>query len=302
MNLGFVRHRYDEKCVEMARDIGFDCIEFFVDYENGALDIDTLTDKDIEKVMNKLSECGITVGTACCSINLLDADLKKREKNIAYMRKMIENVGKFGTNIISTNLWGNSEIHPAQNIPLFKEIYSPIAELCEKHGVLIAFENCPHYGGFPAKVYNLMYTPEMWGVFFDTVPSKALGLEFDPSHLVWLGIDEVSALKGFVERVYAFHAKDTEIFTDKLNQYGTLGRQIGKPPEYAPSRGPGWWRYRIPGWGQVKWRELFKIFYDAKYTGPVIIEHEDPVFDGELHVQGLKMGHDFLRQFDVPKI
>ena len=85
-------------------------------------------------------------------------------------------------------------------------------------------------------------------------------------------------------------------------EYFNLDKIACVSVDNSPSRGPGWWRYRIPGWGQVKWRELFKIFYDAGYKGPVIIEHEDPVFDGKLHIQGLKMGHDFLRGFDLPDV
>ena len=62
----------------------------------------------------------------------------------------------------------------------------------------------------------------------------------------------------------------------------------------------GWWRYRIPGWGEINWQEIYKVLFDAKYDGPIIIEHEDPVFDGELRPQGLKMGIDYLRKLDIP--
>ena len=60
-------------------------------------------------------------------------------------------------------------------------------------------------------------------------------------------------------------------------------------------------RYRIPGWGMIRWQEIYRILYDINYTGPMIIEHEDPVFDGPLREQGLKMGLSYLRQFDIPE-
>ncbi|MCI0512160.1 TIM barrel protein, partial [candidate division KSB1 bacterium] len=78
------------------------------------------------------------------------------------------------------------------------------------------------------------------------------------------------------ERIYMFHAKDTEIRANILKVVGINGH--------------GWWRYRLPGWGQVNWKEVFTALFEIGYTGDMVIEHEDPVFDGELRPRGLEMG------------
>ena len=58
---------------------------------------------------------------------------------------------------------------------------------------------------------NLAFSPEVWERMFELVPSSALGLEMDPSHMVWLGIDYLQAIRDFGDRIYHAHAKDTEI-------------------------------------------------------------------------------------------
>lgn len=296
MKYGFYSSDYDNEIVEFAGTCGFDCMEINAEYGT-RLDIDKINGDEIGRVTETFRENGVCVGTVCCSLNLLDGDLSKRERNIAYMEKMIKTVRKFGTDIITTNVWGNKQLTPEENIPLFKCIYRDIAKLAEAEGVRIGFENCPHYVGYPIPLGNIGYSPEMWEALFDAVPSDNLGLEFDPSHLFWLGIDYIKALRDFSRKVFALHAKDTEIIPELRHKYGIIGRQLGKTSEWDA----GWWRYRIPGWGQIDWQGIFKVFYDTGFNGPVIIEHEDPVFDGKLRKQGLRMGLEFLKKFDIPK-
>ena len=295
MTLGFLTNEYKDSDVVFAAEIGFDCLEINVDY-NTALSLDKINDADIESLMRHFESNGVSVGTVACSLNLLDGDLEVRERNIKYMEKMIAKVKQFGTDIITTNVWGNNNIKPVDNIPLFKEVYSPIADLCEREGVRIGFENCPHFIGYPLYLGNIGYSPEMFNALFDVVESDKLGLEFDPSHLYWLGIDYLAMMREFSGKIFAVHAKDTEIIPENQYKYGTIGRQIGPTSIWDA----GWWRYRIPGWGHVNWQEIYKTIYDINFNGPIIIEHEDPVFDNELRPVGLKMGHDYLRQFDLP--
>lgn len=297
MKLGFLTNRYKKSDVVFAEKIGFDCLEINADYTTD-LSLDKLSDEDIEQLVKFFNNHNVSIGTVACSLNLMDGDLEVRNRNIEYMEKMIRKVKQFGTDIITTNVWGNKSITPEKNIPLFKEIYSPIAELCEREGVRIGFENCPHFVGYPLPIGNIGFSPEMFEALFDAVNSNTLGLEFDPSHLYWLGIDYLTMMRDFSDKIFAVHAKDTEILPHYQYKYGIIGKQIGATSEWDA----GWWRYRIPGWGEIKWKEVYKILYDINYNGPIIIEHEDPVFDGELRPVGLKMGHDYLRQFELPVI
>ena len=106
---------------------------------------------------------------------------------------------------------------------VFNEKYLPV---CEKLDIGMGWEN------YPTGINFATYPAAMQAVF-DRVPSKRLGLEFDPSHLMRLYIDPVSAAWHFKDRILAVHAKDTEIIQPILQQVGIAGQ--------------GWWRYRIPG-------------------------------------------------------
>ena len=61
--------------------------------------------------------------------------------------------------------------------------------------------------------------------------------------------------------------------------------------------GQGWYRYRIPGWGEIDWKSFMSALNDVGYTGPVVIEHEDSVFSGKRFNEGLVLGLRFLKQF-----
>ena len=109
---------------------------------------------------------------------------------------------------------------------------------------------------------------------FEAVPSKALGLEIDPSHMVWLGIDYVKAVRDYGNRIYHAHAKDMEIVRPALGRVGIYGQAFGKPDGF----GHGWWRARTPGWGEVNWPAFITALIEVGYQGNIDIEHEDDVF------------------------
>jgi sugar phosphate isomerase/epimerase len=106
---------------------------------------------------------------------------------------------------------------------------------------------------------------------FEAVPSPALGLSFDPSHLVWLGIpDAPGTIRRFADRIYHVDGKDCEILTDRLATQGILG--------------PSWWRYRLPGQGSVDWPGIFAALREIGYDDVISIENEDPLHPGRAGV------------------
>ena len=96
----------------------------------------------------------------------------------------------------------------AENLAEAEGVFKPLVDLAGERGVALIIENCPmegwHPDGYPG---NLAYSPELWEWMF----SLGLLLNFDPSHLLWLGIDPVAALRPYVDRVAHAHAKDAEI-------------------------------------------------------------------------------------------
>ncbi len=90
------------------------------------------------------------------------------------------------------------------------------------------------------------------------------------------------------------HAKDSEVFDDKLARYGVFNRQLD-------GEDCGYWRFRMPGLGQVNFAEFIKALEKAGYNDVVSIEHEDPLYEGseEKVKEGLILGRDFLKKLLV---
>ncbi len=140
----------------------------------------------------------------------------------------------------------------------FPRVFNPIVDKAKENGLKIALENW-----YATNLQGL----DHFQTALEAVPDKALGLNFDPSHLLWQQIDYVEAVYRFAERIHHTHAKDTEILWFKLREVGVLGR--------------GWWRYRIPGWGRVDWPAYLTALKDVKYDYVLSIEHEDQFFTPE---------------------
>jgi sugar phosphate isomerase/epimerase len=61
------------------------------------------------------------------------------------------------------------------------------------------------------------------------------------------------------------------------NRVGVFGQLVDRQPWVS-----GWWRYRIPGLGEVDWPGVVRTLRDSGYDGVVSVEHEDPVWSGDL--------------------
>ena len=112
-----------------------------------------------------------------------------------------------------------------------------------------------------------------------------LGLNYDPSHLIWQHIDYIRSIREFGSRIYHVHAKDTRIDADSLYEHGILGL--------------GWHTPKLPGLGDVNWGQLVSVLTDTGYHGPFCIEVEDRAFEDSLAARkrSLRQSKRFLEQF-----
>jgi len=208
------------------------------------------------------------------AIPFLSPDPLERERAVRSIEVLLQAAKRIGAPVVSTFTGRDPGKTLEENIELYAEIFPPIVELAERSGVKLAFENCPMYEFWPP-VYNIAVSPILWRELFARVPSASLGLNFDPSHLVWQGIDYVKAVKDFADRIFIAQAKDTEVLPHVLREEGMLTCR--------------WWRHRIPGQGDVNWGKLTTALLEIGYTGVLSIEHEDPVWSAtdELVERGL---------------
>ena len=162
------------------------------------------------------------------------------------------------------------ELPRSENFRHMVESYGQLAPILEAHRAKIVIEGWPGPG-------VLCCTPEGYGAFFQECSSPVFGVNYDPSHLLRMGIDPLRFLRDFSSRVYHVHGKDTELLDEALYVYGHE-----QPPTWGQAHGFGGmnWRYTIPGHGAARWTEIFRILVEAGYQGAVSIELEDENFVG----------------------
>ena len=221
--------------------------------------------------------------------NNLHPDPEEREAVNAHVLACIDAAAELGVPTVGTFVGRHPGLSVRENLTQAEEVFRPIVDRAGERGVKVIVENCVmegwHPDGYPG---NLAYSPELWEWMFEL----GLYLNFDPSHLVWIGIDPVAAVRPYVDRIPHAQAKDVELFPEKRNRYGTFGKAVVREDPWDV----GWWRYRVPGLGQVDWVRLVDALYEGGFDGVLSVEHEDPVWGGTeaLVEAGLEVAHRTL--------
>lgn len=149
--------------------------------------------------------------------------------------------------------------------------FKPILAHARKKKVRIALENW-----FETCLQGL----DTFECMFAAIPDDHFGLNYDPSHLYHQECDHLLPVSQFKDRIFHVHAKD--VLVDKA-----LRARVGV-------YGKGWWRYVIPGFGNINWGEFTSHLRMNGYDGVLSIEHEDC---GQVREEGFLRGTIFLEQF-----
>jgi sugar phosphate isomerase/epimerase len=298
MQLGFVSAiLWDlplEEVFSFARAEGFTCVELMCWPAGGAerryagmshLDVADFTDEKAARVHDLVRNHRVGVSGLGYYPNPLDPDAGHRRVVAEHLKKVIDAARRLGVGVVNTFIGRDSSLSAEENWPRVREVWTPLVQHAESAGVRLAIENCPMLftkdewpGG-----KNLATTPELWRKLFEMFPG--LGLNYDPSHLIWQHIDCARAVREFGKRIIHFHAKDTRIDRDKLYQVGILGF--------------GWHVAKLPGLGDVDWPAVFAALTDVGYRGAVSIEVEDRAYEGSLEdrKRALRQSKRYLEQF-----
>jgi sugar phosphate isomerase/epimerase len=205
---------------------------------------------------------------------LLSVDPGKRQEAVARNAERIRAMAAIGVKVFFTVVIPEDvKKTPRENFKLAVESYGTLAEAAEQCGTMIVIEGWP--GSYPYP--NLCCNPETYRAMFQAVPSKGIGINFDPSHLIRLGIDHARFIDEFADRVGHVHGKDTEILTDNLYEIGLFHGSLNREPFFC---GEFTWRYTIPGHGVTRWSHVFAALVRAGYRGGVCVEFEDASFNG----------------------
>lgn len=301
MNLGYLTaclpKRDLESLADLAVTLGFRALEVAAWPQEEAqrpftathIDVTSMSAGQIDHIEEILRARDISLSSLAFYDNNLHPDETTRKQTHEHLRRCIEAAARLGCPTVGTFVGRNPYKTVAENLRDAEQIFPPFVEMAGANDVAIVIENCVmegwHPDGYPG---NLAYSPELWEWMFDL----GLYLNYDPSHLLWMGIDPVEALRPYVTKVKHAQAKDIQLFPAQRNRYGYPGRAVVRPDPWDV----GWWRYRVPGLGEVDWTRIVDLLHEGGFKGALSVEHEDPVWGGteERIEAGLRIAHRTL--------
>lgn len=304
MKLGFITsilEQYSfEQMMDFASDAGFTCVEVACWPAGKAerryagvshIDVDrVLSDEEYAAhILAYSAEKGVAISSLAFYPNTMDPDPEKRAANIAHLKNVIRASARLGVNMVSTFIGRDQNLPVEENLELVRRLWPDIIALAEGLGVRIAIENCPMLFGrdqWPGG-QNLMCTPRLWREVFRILPSKNLGLNYDPSHFVWQMMDYIAPLYEFRDKVFHVHFKDIKLYPNRLADVGVMAY----PLDYMQPK--------IPGLGDVNWSRFVSALTDIGYDGYTCLEIEDRAFEGsdEKVRTSLLLSKRYMEQF-----
>jgi len=251
---------------------------------------DALTAAEVDRVRGCMDGNGLSISSIAYYGNNLHPDPDERRATHEHLARCIDAAAALSSPTVGTFVGRHPGRTVAENLRDAEDVFPPLVERAQARGVKLVIENCVMEGWHPDGYRgNLAYSPELWEWMF----SLGLHLNFDPSHLLWLGIDPVTAVLPYVDHVAHAQAKDIQLFADRRHRYGFFGKAITREDPWDT----GWWRYRVPGLGEVDWPRLIDTLYEGGFDGTLSVEHEDPVWGGDTgRVEtGLRIAYRTLR-------
>jgi sugar phosphate isomerase/epimerase len=299
MQLGFVSAILPDLTLEevlaFAADEGFACVEVMCWPPGKAdrryagvthLDVTNFADEEAARVRELVRIHGVSISGLGYYPNPLDPNADHRRTVVEHLKSVIRAAPRVGVGVVNTFVGRDPARGVDDNLGLFKEVWTPVAAEAKAAGVRVGIENCPmlfSMDEWPGGK-NVATCPAVWRRMVETFPG-VLGLNIDPSHMVWQLIDAGRAVREFGPHLIHAHAKDERVNREKLHEVGIYGL--------------GWHEPKLPGLGDVEWGKFFAALTDAGYDGPVCIEVEDRAYEGSLEARkrALRQSRKFLEQF-----
>jgi len=162
---------------------------------------------------------------------------------------------------------------------LLAERWNPILDVFGECGVKFALEV------HPTEIAFDLYTAERAIEALDG--REEFGFNFDPSHLIWQGVDPVEFIRAFPERIFHCHMKDAIVTLN--GRTGILSSHLN----FGDNRRG--WDFRSLGHGGVNFEEIIRELNHIGYTGPLSVEWEDSGMDRE---HGAREACEFVKKHD----
>ena len=306
MKLGFVSAILPDlslaEVAQFAAETGFDCVELMCWPVSKAerryagvthVDVTDLTSAKADEVRRTMAAAKVEISGLGYYPNPLSPNRDESDLAVAHLKRVIQAAAQLGLKTVNTFIGRDWTRSVDDNWPRMLETWKPLVKFAEGNGIRIGIEHCPMLfsrdewpGG-----KNIATSPKLWRRLFADVGSANLGLNYDPSHMIWQHMDYLRPMREFKDRLFHVHAKDVRIDREKLDDVGILAH----PNEYHTPK--------LPGLGDVDWGKFFSVLTDTGYDGPVCVEVEDRAYEGSLDARkaSLIQSHTFLRNF-VPRM
>jgi len=214
-----------------------------------------------------------------------------RQRAAEEMKQTARAAKAFGVPVVNgftgSSIWGKFYFFPPtpqsvveKGFEDFAHRWIPILDEFEKNEVKFALEV------HPAEIAYDIATAQRALEAVDFHP--AFGFNFDPSHLLWQGINPTKFIDKFPDHIFHVHAKDVALRTD--GERGILGSHL---PFGDAGRG---WEFRSVGRGDVDFDAIIRSLNRIGYDGPLSVEWEDEGMDRR---QGAMESLDYLQSMDV---
>lgn len=287
-----------EEVLKLAADIGYDCVEVMCWPVSKAerryagithIDIAKLDDALVDEVHGLVESTGVAISALGYYPNCLSPDAAEAETAVTHLKKLLGAAKTLGLANVNTFIGRDYTKSVEANWPLMLDTWRPIVEQADAFGLKIGIENCPMLfsedewpGG-----KNIATTPKIWRRLFEDLGSQNLGLNYDPSHMVWQQMDYLKPIRDFSSRIFHAHAKDVRLDRHKLDEVGIMAH----PLEYHTPK--------LPGLGEVNWGKFFSTLLDSGYEGAVCVEVEDRAYEGSLEARkdSLRQSFRYLKNF-----
>lgn len=302
MQLGFVSAILAEQTVgqvlAFAGEEGFQCVELMCWPAGkaerkfaGVTHVDVTDPKEIpvDEILGLAAHQGVEISGLGYYPNPLDPVPEVSRRAVEHLKKVILGAERLGLNRVNSFIGRDWTKSIDENWPRFLKTWKPLIRFAEDHGVRIGIENCPM--SFSKDEWpggkNLANSPAVWRRMFSDIDSDHFGLNYDPSHLVWQGMDWLKPLREFRSKLFHIHAKDATLDRESLNEVGLFAY----PKEYHTPR--------IPGFGEIDWGRFIATLMQVGYDGPVCIEVEDDSFGKTLagRQRALRVSRNVLKPF-----
>lgn len=302
MQLGFVTAIVGELSLSevmlLAAQIGYDCVEVMCWPPSKAerryagvthVDVTSLSDSAIQEINHLRESTGVTISGLGYYPNCLSANREEAATAVEHLRRVMQAAPQLGIQNVNTFIGRDHTCSVEANWPRLLDTWGPLMELADSLNLKIGIENCPMLftldewpGG-----KNIATCPAIWSRLFKDLGSPNLGLNFDPSHMVWQMMDYLSAIRDFGDRIWHTHAKDATLDRHKLNEVGLLAL----PNMYHTPK--------LPGLGEVQWGAFFATLMQTGYRGAVCVEVEDRAYEGSLEARksSLVQSYRYLKNF-----